>query len=120
LGGGYLVTITGQNFPDPTTVMVGYSSEISVTVVPEAGGTRVTFTMPAVENPGEVYLVVMNEGADTALPFIFEAAASESGTDPTNPSVNPTETPSARDEPTEMPSATDEPTETPSATDEPS
>lgn len=97
LSGGYPVTITGQNFPDPTTVLLPW--QMSVPVVPEAGGTRLTFTMPAMPadmEPGEDYLTVQNEGADTALPFNFEAASGgPSGPNDTKGTEGPTEEPTA-------------------------
>jgi hypothetical protein len=107
LEGGYPVTITGQNFPNPTAVVVGYSPGITVRVRPEAGGTRLTFTMPAGEYPGETYLTVQDEGTDTALPFTFESARSTGGSDRTAGGTGePTGTPS--DEASETP--TDDPT----------
>ena len=108
--GGYQVTITGENFPNPTRILFDYWDDNPIVVKPQDNGSRLTFPMPAFESAGEVYLTVVSGEADTGLPFVFEEAKSPSTDDeesdnPSDPSAESSEEPSnpPTDSPRESP-----------------
>jgi hypothetical protein len=127
--GGYEVTIIGENFPTTTTVLI---ANTSVDVQSRDSGRRLTFTMPAVEEPGPAYLIVEGGGSDTGLEFTFEesSTASQSPTSQADDSTAnadstaTSESTAGSDSTTEAPEDTavpNEPTDQPTdATDEPS
>jgi IPT/TIG domain len=120
--GGYEVTIIGENFPAETTVWI---QNTSVDVQSQDAGRRLTFTMPAIEEPGSAFLIVQGGGSDTGLEFTFEES-SAAGQSPTDQASDPNNTDSTNDsdattEPPEETVPSNEPTDQPTdATDEPS
>ena len=113
LSGGYWVTLSGWNFPPRGLLTIqGATPQRMPPVVrfqSTDGGTRITFTMPSVDEPALGYIIVdgNDEYWNSAAEFAFEAADPSRPSEPqTSTTQRPAEPSSAPPEPSPQSTAT--------------
>ena len=99
--GGYQVTLTGVNFPDQVVVHVNFDLEVPARST--AGGTRISFQMPAVEEAEEGLVWIEHGNSETAIDFQFDESLDEPSEEPTEGSEEPSPSTNGSD-PTSEPS----------------